>query len=140
MARTKYDIHKEELYSRAKIEEIISKRCEKRKIPVPNFTPGRISTVAKEIGVKPECKEGNSYVYRGADATKIIDKVMARREKKSGKRKKVKSSDTEASPSTKPMAKPSQISIDDISRNTKYDQLIDKLWDCIGILESMKEK
>lgn len=107
--RTTCDIHTKEPYSRAQIEKKISERCEKRKIPVPNFGHGRISTIAHDIGVEHIGKEGHSYVYLGADAIKIVEEYMARIEKEfgkskkvksAGKRKKVKSAGTQTSPNT----------------------------------------
>lgn len=136
MPRTQYDIHTKEIYTREYIEFIITTQCEKRHYPVPDFSHGYLSKVASSIGVEPLRRQGRSYCYIGRQAIVLINKVLENRSKKKGEPKQR----TKTSPSKKPMAKPSQISIDDISRNTKYDQLIDKLMECIGIIESMKEE
>ena len=134
--RTQYDIHTKDLYTRENIEAIISEQCTKKNYPIPNFGHGYLSNVAKDMGIEPRGKYGHSYYYDGQDVIPLINKVLENRAKKKGETKQR----TKTSPSKRPMAhKPSQISIDDISRNSKYDQLIDKLMDCIGIIESMKE-
>ena len=129
-------IHTKEIYPLKSVQEKITVAFNKRNYPVPNFSHGRVSDVRKKLGIEPAGKIGRAYSYRGSDVILIIEKMLEDESKKKGEPKQR----TKTSPSTKPMAKPSQISIDDISRNTKIDQLIEMLWDGIGILESMKEK
>ena len=138
MARTTDDILLKETYHRAKLEEFIKEWCEKKGFPVPNFKHGYISGVANDIGVEHKDKEGNSYVYLGADAVEIIKEARARIAKKSGKKQKVKSAGTQNSPSTKPMAKPSQISIDDLSQENNVETLRDTLIKALNIVDSMR--
>lgn len=133
--RTKFDIHTKSYYTRESIEDIIRDQCEKKNYPVPNFGHGYLSNVARDMDIKPQGKYGHSFYYLGKDVIPLINKVLENRAKKKGETKQR----TGNSPSSKPMAKPSQISIDDISRNSKYDQLIEKLLECIGIIESMKD-
>lgn len=134
--RTKFDIHTKSYYTRESIEDIIRDQCEKKNYPVPNFGHGYLSNVARDMDIKPQGKYGHSFYYLGKDVIPLINKVLENRAKKKGETKQR----TGNSPSNnQTVVKPSQISIDDISRNSKYDQLIDKLMDCIGIIESMKE-
>ena len=136
MSRTQYDIHTKELYTRESIENIISEQCRKNGFPVPDYTHGYLSKVAKSIGITPTSKTGNSFAYLGKDAITIINKVVKNRAKKKGETK----LQTKTSPSKVQMVKkPSQISIDDISRNSNFDLILDKLRECIGIIETMKE-
>ena len=136
MPRTQYDIHTKELYTRESIENIISEQCRKNGYLLPDYTHGYLSKVAKSLGIVPTSKTGNSFAYLGKDAITIINKVVKNRAKKKGETK----LQTKTSPSTvKTVNKPSQISIDEISRNSNYDRLIVKLMECIGIIETMKE-
>lgn len=136
MSRTQYDIHTKAHYTRDAIEEIISKQCIKNGFPVPDYSHGYLSKVAKSLGIRPTSKKGNSFTYLGSDVITLINKVVKNRAKKKGETK----LQTKTSPSTvKTVKKPSQISIDEISRNSNYDRLIVKLMECIGIIETMKE-
>lgn len=134
--RTQYDIHTKKLYTRESIEAIITDQCEKKHYPVPNFGHGYLSNVAKDMGIEPRGKYGHSYYYAGQDVIPLINKVLSNRAKKKGETKQR----TKTSPSKRPMAhKPSQISIDDLSRYSNLDILLDRLKECIGIIESMKD-
>lgn len=136
MPRTQYDIHTKELYTREYIEFIITAQCEKRHYPVPDFSHGYLSKVASSIGVEPLRRQGRSYCYIGRQAIVLINKVLENRSKKKGEPKQR----TKTSPSTKPMAKPSQISIDDLSRENNLELLRDKLSECINLINSMLEE
>jgi len=136
MPRTQYDIHTKELYTREYIEFIITTQCEKRHYPVPDFSHGYLSKVASSIGVEPMRRQGRSYCYIGRQAIVLINKVLENRSKKKGEPK----LRTKTSPSNKPMAKPSQISIDDLSRENNLELLRDKLSECINIINSMLEE
>lgn len=136
MARTQYDIHTKELYTRGYIEFIITAQCEKHHYPVPDFTHGYLSKVATSIGIYHFRKQGRSYCYLGSDAITLINKVLSNRSKKKGEAV----LETKTSPSTRTMAKPSQISIDDLSRENNLEILRDKLSECINLINSILEE
>ena len=136
MARTQYDIHTKELYTREYIEFIIVTQCEKYHYPVPDFTHGYLSKVATSIGVDHFRRQGRSYCYLGSDALTLINKVLSNRAKKKGEAV----LETKTSPSKRTMAKPSQISIDDLSRENNLEILRDKLSECINLINSILEE
>lgn len=139
MARTQYDIHTKELYSRESIEFIITEQCKKNHFPVPNYTHGYLSKAARGMGITPVYLKGRgkSYFYLGLDAIPLINKVLKNRSKKKGEVE----LETDTSPSKRTMAKrPSQISIDDLSRENNLEILRDKLSECINLINSILEE
>lgn len=135
--RTQYDIHTKDLYTRESIEAIISEQCTKKNYPIPNFGHGYLSNVAKDMGIEPRGKYGHSYYYAGQDVIPLVNKVLENRAKKKGETK----LRTKTSPSKRPMAhKPSQISIDDLSRENNLELLRDKLSECINLINSILEE
>lgn len=133
--KTKYLIHTKEIYTKENIEKIITTQCEKKHYPVPGYTHGYLSGVAKSIGIEPQGIIGHSYSYHGKDVIPLIDKVLENMAKK-----KVKSAGTQTSPSTKPMAKPSQISIDDLSRKNNLKTIRDWLIEQLNIVNQELEE